>query len=296
MRREQGSADAPLSGTLPVALGHGGEQRLIRGYTHGIYQAMKDLVGIAVFAALCGLTTGCAVGRSSNRSVHVAPMMDVDAQDAGRKGGDAATTFGNVPPMLGQGGTTQLNTQSASDLFQQLKADDFAKAVAAQRVVDDKTKREESLDGFNFGTGIAAGFDLHRGQRIDSASIGPNASGQSVVRVDKEAETRLGLVLETHYFWTVGQERLIGLGPFFAIKSSDSDLIQEAGLGFMIGLRHNKEATNSFNIGLGVMVDPSAKVLADGFSAGAPPPPGATSVATKEETRFSAVVLFSYTF
>lgn len=158
-----------------------------------------------------------------------------------------------------------------------------------------RQKAEESLAGFNFGTGLGATFDMHSGSRISSARVVDEGAGP-VVRADADSDASLGLVLETHYFWLMNSAKTIGFGPFVAIRTGDNDPVAEAGLGLMVGLRRSKKATDSFNIGVGIMVDPDAKVLSDGFEANLPAPTGATEVAFRTEERFSLAVIFSYTF
>ena len=165
----------------------------------------------------------------------------------------------------------------------------------AQAIVEDEHK-ENALAGFNFGTGIGASFDLHSGSRIKSALLVDDGSGNKTVRVNQDGDTQLGIILETHYFWTIGTEQLIGVGPFFAIRTGDNDIIDEAGLGIMAGFRRNKTDTNSFNIGLGVMLDPDAQVLADGYFPNLAPPSGSSDVRYKQEERFSLAIVFSYSF
>jgi hypothetical protein len=191
-----------------------------------------------------------------------------------------------------------------SDLLQNRSLDELSKAfpeltmqtfkeafVQEQMAAQTRQEKIDSLSGFNFGTGIGANFDLHSGSRVKDASI-----RDGVVRVDEESDARLGLVLETHYFWTPWS-LFTGIGPFVAVRTGENDdLIDEAGLGVMIGFRRKETDTNSFNIGLGFMIDPNAEVLGDGFSPNVAPPPGATDVALKKEERTSFAVIFSYTF
>jgi len=178
------------------------------------------------------------------------------------------------------------------EAFPNVSIEYFQKAFAQDKAAHEaETTKKLSLEGFNFGTGIGASFDLHGGSRVKSASI-----RDGVVRVDEEADAQLGLVLETHYFIGSSKPELWGTGPFVAVKVSENDVIDEAGFGWMLGLRRRVEDTNSFNIGFGIMVDPDAEVLADGFTTNQAPPSGATEVATKKEERFSFAIIFSYTF
>jgi hypothetical protein len=67
----------------------------------------------------------------------------------------------------------------------------------------------------------------------------------------------------------------------------------------MVGLHHpNAPATSSWNFGLGLRVDPSSKVLADGVAANRPPPVGITTTDQlfKKEPRYGLMLLSSFSF
>ncbi|MBL8750432.1 MAG: hypothetical protein JNK78_14815 [Planctomycetes bacterium] len=227
-----------------------------------------------------------------------------DKKDAGeidRSANSVATAFGAEADLFQEPKPAKTPMQellsdktpkSLGAAFENVSMETFRQAFAQDEAVKESKKaKETSLEGFNFGTGIGATFDMHSGSRVKSASI-----RDGTVRVDEEGDAQLGFVLETHYFFGASKPRLWGTGPFVAIKMGENDLIDEAGLGWMLGLRRRVEDTNSFNIGVGVMVDPDAEVLADGFIANQPAPAGATDVATKKEERFSFAIVFSYTF
>ena len=171
-----------------------------------------------------------------------------------------------------------------------------AKAVAASKDADDKRKKAEEkkkLLGWNWGAGVGASFGLE-GDRISDAEI-----QNGVVRVKKDVTNTPRLVLEIHNF--IGElevgKREGGHGPFAAVNfgAADGNTLTAFGLGWMWGVKH-AERDGSFNIGLGLMLDQNVKVLGDGFTENAPPPPMETEVRFKEESQLSAVVFFSTTF
>jgi hypothetical protein len=67
----------------------------------------------------------------------------------------------------------------------------------------------------------------------------------------------------------------------------------------MVGLRHPHLMTNdtqSWNLGVGLRVDPGAKVLGDGIVINQPLPAGETAIRYKTEPRLGVMVLSSFSF
>jgi hypothetical protein len=108
---------------------------------------------------------------------------------------------------------------------------------------------------------------------------------------------------------------LIGIGPFVAIEvgggtsatPSSSNPITGYALGAMVGLHHPKvdstgkpvtNDTSSWNLGIGLRVDPKAQVLGDGIVANQPLPAGESTspVRTKTEPRLGVMLLSSFSF
>ena len=180
--------------------------------------------------------------------------------------------------------------------------------------------------GIGWGIGIAADFDLG-GQRIAGT---PQIVGTpGIVRVDNtSSNVNVGFVLETHYFfrdWAVpfncNKSTVsfitygctdFAMGPFVAIEvgggaksaPDDNALITGYALGVLFGFRHlgpdgkptDSHPNSSWNFGIGLRVDPQAKVLGDGFVANAPPPIGETTVRVKTEPRYGVMLLSSFSF
>jgi len=53
---------------------------------------------------------------------------------------------------------------------------------------------------------------------------------------------------------------------------------------------------DSFNIGIGLMMDPSVKILGDGITENEPLPAGETTVRTKETSQWGVLFMVSYNF
>jgi hypothetical protein len=101
-------------------------------------------------------------------------------------------------------------------------------------------------------------------------------------------------------------------GPFVAIEVGGGTSAQPANngpitgyaLGWMVGLHHPKfdasgkpvPDNTSWNLGVGLRIDPKAQVLGDGFVANAPPPAGETAVRFKTEPRLGIMVMSSFSF
>ncbi|HEY0051963.1 MAG TPA: hypothetical protein VGB49_00975 [Caulobacteraceae bacterium] len=152
------------------------------------------------------------------------------------------------------------------------------------------------LDGFKLGAGIAVTVDFGGIERISDAEL-----VNGVVRVRDEDDVRAGLMLETHYFfpssgklWNV-EPGDWGHGPFFAVQPGTEEIIETAALGWMIGFRP-KGGTNSFNLGIGVAVDPNTQTLGDGVVRNMPLPVGETQIRYREEAQYGVLILFSRTF
>ncbi len=189
--------------------------------------------------------------------------------------------------------------------------------------------------GLNWGIGIAADFDVN-GSRVNTAQIVAATNGvPAIVRIDStSSNANVGFVLEAHYFLRdfplygkmgmncspalayCGTE--VGIGPFVAIEVGNGasstpgadKLVTGYALGLMVGFHHNPliYATGltdtpkapvdnkSWNIGLGLRVDPGAQVLGDGFVANQPPPAGETQIRYKTEPRLGVMLLSSFSF
>ena len=158
--------------------------------------------------------------------------------------------------------------------------------------------------GIRFGIGFGMTMDPGPPDRVDDAAL-----VNGIVRVGKQANHRPRVLFETHYFWrlvseatTVGfrgedvsvQAADIGIGPFAAIQGSDEELLESFAIGGMVGFKRDERS--SFNIGFGVALDPTVKVLGDGIRPNEPLPAGEETLRFKEEPRWSYLVLVSFSF
>lgn len=160
-------------------------------------------------------------------------------------------------------------------------------------------------------------------------------SSPQIVRVKKDSNVRARFMLESHYFFVprkpfISKEFGVragewGWGPFVSIEPGGSDaIISSVGAGVLFGLRRqpliplptdgdssangsgNKTedggsqaappATDSFNLGIGVEVDPDVQVLGDGIKANQPLPDGETSIRYRNTEQVGLLFIFSYSF
>jgi len=208
--------------------------------------------------------------------------------------------------------TTEALKKSSMTAEQQSLAAAVADAAATQAVeVANVEKANDEFLGFKWGMGVAVSIDCQSGHRVQSASI---VSG--VVRVDEQNDIIPRIFLETHKFFEGGARVAVsksgkalqdasgealtvakwGHGPFVGIQSSGENVIDAFAAGYMFGFRRKLDSDNSFNIGLGVVVDPKATVLGDGVNANQAPPAGETEVRLKKEARLGITLVYSFSF
>ena len=192
-------------------------------------------------------------------------------------------------PLLG-------NAQSSP----QLPAADVTAAVnsaaasAAAAAVEETTRRE--FAGLNFGVGLSLTSDVGSTQRVKSASI-----VDSVVRVDADEDKDARIMLESHYFFLPDKSFMgvpanrWGWGPFVSLQPGTGEIIEAIGLGLMTGFRR-PNSDDSWNIGIGYVVDPHVQVLGDGFVANQAPPGTETTVRFRETSQEGWSIIFSFSF
>ncbi len=166
---------------------------------------------------------------------------------------------------------------------------------------------DKRFAGFNFG--VALGLVAKAGKRdlVQSASLDANG----IVRIDRDNNTSANLILESHYFFTPNKSFLglvdaknWGFGPFIAVQPGTDVIIQSVGCGLMTGFKRSsiigqdlaRDRGDSFNIGIGMMINPNAKVLGDGIQKNQPLPAGETSVRLRTTTEAGWLVTFSYSY
>ena len=160
----------------------------------------------------------------------------------------------------------------------------------------DAQQEAPELRGIKMGVGLSVTFDWKK--RIESASV-----VNGIVRVDAEKNAVARILLESHYLFTPNRKFLgmqdpgsWGAGPFVGVMSGTDQLIEAAGMGVMLGFRRSREKDNSFNIGVGYMVDPSSRTLGDGITANQPLPEGESGIRYKNQSRGGIVVMASFSF
>src|SRR6516162_7931612 len=171
--------------------------------------------------------------------------------------------------------------------------------------------------GLNWGIGISLSADIGRQSHVVTAT---NVGG--IVRVQETQDVIVGFVLEAHYFfvepynWPRNRywSTRWGTGPFVAIEAGGTSSgagqgpISAYALGWMIGWKEPSgfqpdgqpiyKGNASWNIGLGLRVDPRAKVLGDSIVANQPVPvtETGTEIRLKTSPRYGIMVLSSFSF
>ena len=161
--------------------------------------------------------------------------------------------------------------------------------------IDMETTTASKIDGFKFG--VAVGLTMNLGEdNVEKAELINN-----IVRIKKEGNYQPGFMLETHYFFTPGEflghkRGEWGLGPFVGIQTGSNEVIKNISAGMMIGFRRT-ERDESFNIGLGIALDPSVQVLGDGIEENKVLPADYDGkIFLKETGQWGVLALLSYAF
>lgn len=156
----------------------------------------------------------------------------------------------------------------------------------------------QKFGGLTLGVGLSLTHDVGKNDRVDSASI-----VNGIVRVANERNDVTRIMLESHYFFTPQSKPLFGVGgenwghgPFVAIQPGSNDIVEAIAFGWMWGFKRPGSDRSSWNIGIGAVVDPTAKVLGDGFVPNRAPPAGETEVRYKEKSQWGLLVISSFSF
>ena len=164
---------------------------------------------------------------------------------------------------------------------------------------------ERSFAGLNFGVGVSLTIDFGKHDRVRNAEI-----VNGIVRVSQENNANARVMLESHYFFTPNdifgiipfnkldpnEPDKYGIGPFLALQPGTDEIIEAIGLGVMLGCKRKAPDKGSWNIGVGVVVDPHVQILGDGFKENAEPPNSETIVRYKETEQWGIVILASFAF
>ncbi len=187
----------------------------------------------------------------------------------------------------------------------------LAEQVAGAIKAEEKKLKTQEFGGIEFGAGFSFTLDVGTNDRISDAEL-----VNGIVRVKDENNGRARIMLESHYFFTPTLKFLnlenrapteengeiidpgkkqFGIGPFFALQPGSDNIIEAIALGLMIGFRRG-DTSESFNLGIGVVVDPNTKILGDGIVANQPLPAGETAIRFKEVMQTGVLVLASFSF
>jgi hypothetical protein len=197
--------------------------------------------------------------------------------------------------VLAIAGATAAAAQQAPD---KAVLDAAAKAALDAAAAQKREAATQKFGGIEFGVGISLTTDLGARDRIGEASV---AGG--VVRVDDANNSNARVMLESHYFFKpearfpgIDGEKMWGFGPFVALQPGTDEIIEAIALGAMIGFRRAEDTTESFNLGIGLVIDPNVRVLGDGIREGQPLPAGETMVRYKQTSQKGALFLASFGF
>jgi hypothetical protein len=153
--------------------------------------------------------------------------------------------------------------------------------------------------GLHWGIGIGVSIDRSGGTPVDEVEVIADT-----VRVTETKTSVPRLLLESHYFYVHPTwHNHFGVGPFVAVQSGTAEVIEAIGMGVMLGLRKSISQgtdsttvdTDSFNFGVGAVLDATTKELRAGVSPDHPAPPGDGSL-TKDVSRWGLLLAFSFSF
>ena len=155
--------------------------------------------------------------------------------------------------------------------------------------------------GLDFGIGLSFTRDIGIRDRVATASL-----VDGLVRIDDENNDRARVMLESHYFFTPGVGTAVaygekvklarwGIGPFVALQPGTDEVIEAIGMGVMVGFRRG-DSDQSFNLGVGYVVDPNTRVLGDGIVKDKPLPGGETEIRFKDVAQSGWLILTSFSF
>jgi hypothetical protein len=196
-------------------------------------------------------------------------------------------------------------------------AQDGKKSTATDPPPPDPYAVPTALKGLGFGLGISVSADLSRQSHIREA-----VQVNNIVRIKDTEDVTVGFVLEAHYFFFQGHfgsiplapnlswDRPWGTGPFVAIEiggggTTSNNPVSAYALGWMVGFKEPpyynatskkyEQSNLSWNLGLGLRVDPGARVLGDGLVANQPLPP-MDQIRYKTSPRYGLMVVSSFGF
>jgi hypothetical protein len=181
----------------------------------------------------------------------------------------------------------------------------------AALVADADEKSVVDFKGMGFGVGIGFSKDVGKGKIVQEAQV-----INGFVRVTDSRRDIPRLVLESHYFWVAKKPAHWGWGPYVAVQTGSNEIMESIGAGLMLGLRRAKIEvpvtsdsngdqqvgepkvnTDSFNVGVGAILDSHSKVFRSGVQEDAAIPAGEEgSPLTRVTSRWGASLRVSLSF
>lgn len=182
--------------------------------------------------------------------------------------------------------------------------DEAARAGTIKQTAAEKERIEagnRQFAGLDFGVGLSFSVDIGVRDRVVTATLVDN-----LVRIEDENNDRARVMLESHYFFTPGVGSAVGdgedvklarwgVGPFVALQPGTDEVIEAVGMGVMVGFRRGQTG-QSFNVGLGYVVDPNTRVLGDGIVKNKPLPGNETEIRFKDVAQTGWLILTSFSF
>jgi len=181
----------------------------------------------------------------------------------------------------------------------------IAKLKKADEIAQENTRKFAGLD---FGVGITLTIDQGSHDRVEEAEL----DKMGKLRIKKDHNDIPRIMLESHYLfvpdavfpcnkWRWVESGMWGFGPFVGIQNGSEEVIEAIGMGVMIGFRRSKKTSDSFNFGLGGVVDPKSKTLGDGLKEGdllvdENNNPDPSQIRFKETAQWGLLFMFSYSF
>lgn len=166
-----------------------------------------------------------------------------------------------------------LKAQESLEVTKELEEVKQVKATKAEEKVAKEKKDENDFYGFNWAPGIAVmsyNTPYIDDIRIDSTTVGEEQV--NTIYIDREVETNIAIVLETHYLWEWDykvSKRSTGIGLFAAtnLVKQEGEPLTTFAIGPMFAVK-DKDSSNGLSIGLAYFVDTDFKVLRDGLKDG----------------------------
>ena len=177
---------------------------------------------------------------------------------------------------------------------------------------DTEFKSKDDWRNYGFGVAVTYTQDLGANDRVKNAQV-----VNGIVRVTEDSNALPRVMLETHYFFkptgklfwafdsvkNTKEVKMWGHGPFIGIQPGSQNIIEAIGFGWMLGFRRAEpDATNtltahsSFNLGIGIVVDPRVQVLGDGVTRNQALPVGETQIRFKDTAQYGLLLMSSFSF